>query len=297
MDRSPRTRVAVFLVALVIFTVGTIALASRSGSRAASFAIMCSPALAAIAASLLTRRSLLAIGWKPWPLKWLGLGWLFPLLYAFPAYALIWATGLGGVPKPTFFERGRVVLGMPTEPEWQVVVAAFFFITVLNLLPATILSLGEEIGWRGFLAPELTRWLGFRTAAVASGAVWALWHWHGVLTGAYGAGETPLAYRLLCFTVMVIATAVPLAWLRLRSGSIWPVAIMHATHNGAIQAFFEALTVDTGPTPWFRGEFGAALLPFTLALAWWCWRRPPAAPAEAEAAPAPAPRAEALGST
>ena len=51
---------------------------------------MWTPALAALAASVLTRRSLGAIGWRPWPIKWLAAGWIIPILYAFPAYALVW---------------------------------------------------------------------------------------------------------------------------------------------------------------------------------------------------------------
>ena len=39
-----------------------------------------------------------------------------------------------------------------------------------------------------------------------------------------------------------------------------------------IQAFFDRITADTGPTPYFTGEFGAAMVPFVLALAWLCWR-------------------------
>jgi hypothetical protein len=35
------------------------------------------------------------------------------------------------------------------------------------------------------------------------------------------------------------------------------------------------ITADTGPTPWFIGEFGVVLLPFTAAVAWYCWRHPP----------------------
>ena len=50
---------------------------------------------------------------------------------------------------------------------------------------------------------------------------------------------------------------------------------MHATHNGIIQAFFNRITADTGPTAWFIGEFGVALVPFTVAVAWYCWHHPP----------------------
>jgi membrane protease YdiL (CAAX protease family) len=238
---------------------------------------MWSPALAALVASILTRRSLKAIGWRPWPLKWLAAGWLFPILYAFPAYALVWVSGLGSVPNPTFLERARLTLNMPDQPNWLVIVSAFGFITILNLLPGMILSLGEEIGWRGFLVPELTKWTGFRRASLWSGAIWCTWHLPGIVSGGYGAAGTPRLYQLACFAGMVLTTGVALAWLRMKSGSLWPAAIMHATHNGVIQAFFDRITADTGRTRYFTGEFGIALLPFTLALAWYCWHRSDAA--------------------
>jgi membrane protease YdiL (CAAX protease family) len=152
---------------------------------------------------------------------------------------------------------------------------AFIYITIINLLPNVVFALGEELGWRGYLVPELSKWVGFRGAAVASGVVWAAWHLPGVLSGAYGAAGTPKAYRIACFVTMVITTAIALAWLRMKSGSVWPVAIAHATHNGVIQAFFDALTADTGHTPYFIGEFGVAMLPFMSLIAWYCLTRVP----------------------
>ena len=68
------------------------------------------------------------------------------------AYILIWLTGLGGVPNPTFLDRARLTLNMPTGSDSLVILSAFGFISIVNLLPAMLMSLGEEIGWRGFLA-------------------------------------------------------------------------------------------------------------------------------------------------
>jgi uncharacterized protein len=274
MQNVAKRRFILYLALLLVFTVGVNFVAASAGSSpAASLLIMWSPALAAIVASILTRRSLKKIGWRPWPVRWLAAGWVFPILYAFPAYALVWAAGLGRVPNPTFLERARLTLNMPAGPNWLVIVAAFGFISVVNLLPAMVLSLGEEIGWRGFLVPELTGWVGFRKASILSGSIWCAWHLPGILSGAYGDANTPLAYRLVCFAAMVVGSGVILGWLRMRSGSIWPAAVMHATHNGIIQAFFDRITADTGYTRYFTGEFGVAMVPFVLALAWYCWRR------------------------
>src|SRR5207245_10046572 len=88
--------------------------------------------------------------------------------------------------------------------------------------------------------------------------IWALWHFPLIIFADYNGG-TPTWYSCLCFFVMVVALGVIFAWLRLRSGSVWPAAILHASHNLFVQAFFDRVTVDTGPTRWLTSEFGAAL--------------------------------------
>lgn len=270
-----RKRVVYYVLFLLPLSVAANYMTSQfKGSPIASLIIMSSPALAALIASAMTGRSLKEIGWRVTPIRWLGIGWVLPILYAIPAYALVWITGLGGVPSPTFLERARFTLNMPSSSDGLVIVVAFFYITIINLIPSVILSMGEEIGWRGFLVPELTKWTGFRNASLLSGMLWASWHLPGILAGEYGTSGTPKAYQIACFTMMVIATGVVMAWLRMKSGSILPVAIMHATHNGVIQVFLDRITSDTGITSYFTGEFGVALIFFTLAMALYFWRRP-----------------------
>ena len=267
----PKQRVAYYITLLLIATIIANILASQLGeSPVASLIVMVSPALAALIASVLTRRSLKEIGWRVTPVKWLALGWALPILYAVPAYALIWITGFGGIPNPTFLERARFTLNMADASDGPVIISAFFYITLINLIPSVILSLGEEIGWRGFLVPELTKWIGLRNASLLSGVIWAAWHMPGILSGDYGSAGT---YQLVCFTLMVVTTGVIMAWLRMKSESVIPVAIMHAMHNGLIQTFLDRITFDTGSTSYFTGEFGIMLIPFTLGIAWYVWRR------------------------
>jgi len=71
-----------------------------------------------------------------------------------------------------------------------------------------------------------------------------------------------LAYATTCFTVSVVAVSFFYTWLRVRSGSVWPAALLHAASNGA-QALGEALTADTGPTEYWTYEYGAG---FTVVL-------------------------------
>jgi membrane protease YdiL (CAAX protease family) len=289
MQTTAKQRLILFLVLLVVFTAAAQVLAGRTQGVLASLLVMWTPGLAAIGASVLTRRSFREIGWRPWPLKWLLVGWLLPTLIALPAYALIWLTHLGGAPSATFLQRARFTLGMPHATDGWVIAAAFAYISLVNLLPSMLLSLGEEIGWRGFLVPELTKSIGFGRASLFSGLIWAAWHLPGILGGSYGAHGTPKLYQLACFSAMVISSGVILAFLRMKSGSIWPAVIMHATHNGVIQAFFDRITIDTGHTHYFTGEFGIALVPFTVALAYYMWHRAETTNADALSAKTPHP--------
>ena len=39
-----------------------------------------------------------------------------------------------------------------------------------------------------------------------------------------------------------------------------------------VQGFFDVVTVDTGPTPWLTGEFGAVFAAALVLTAWMFWR-------------------------
>ncbi|MEP7348036.1 MAG: CPBP family intramembrane glutamic endopeptidase, partial [Gemmatimonadaceae bacterium] len=105
----------------------------------------------------------------------------------------------------------------------------------------------------------------------------------------YNSG-TPGWYSVLCFAVAVTSLGVAMAWLRLRSGSVWPAAVLHASHNLYVQGFFDRVTVDTGPTKWLTGEFGASLAIALALTAYFFWRarQPVAKSFAAGAAPATA---------
>ena len=58
---------------------------------------------------------------------------------------------------------------------------------------------------------------------------------------------------------MVIATAFVLGWLRLRSRSLWPCALLHASHNLFIQAIFDQVTLPATKALYLTTEFGFGL--------------------------------------
>jgi membrane protease YdiL (CAAX protease family) len=216
------------------------------------FALMWCPGVSALITRLIFQRNVRGEGWGLGQPRWLALAYVMPIVYATVVYGLVWLSGLGGVDLSRF----------------KTPVVTF---VVIGSLQSLLSATGEELGWRGFLVPTLMRTKSFTQTALISGATWAGWHFPLIIGADYNGG-TPPWYSTLCFAVMVVAMGFPFAWLRLRSGSVWPAAILHASHNLFVQAFFDRVTVDTGPTRWLTGEFGAGLALAFIAIGWIFWR-------------------------
>lgn len=233
--------------------------------------IMWCPALAAFTTLWLNGRKASELGWK-WPSrKYAAMSWYIPVLYAGIAYAIVWISGLGGFPNHQFMQTLVERMGLRISPAASTLVYVLLTGTY-GLVGSTARALGEEIGWRGFLVPELSKTMRFTSTALISGVVWASWHYPILIWGDYNNGA-PAWYGLTCFTVMVVAIAVVFAWLRLKSGSLWTGAILHASHNLYVQGIFTPLTQDRGKTAWFIDEFGAVLPIVAVAFAIYFWTR------------------------
>lgn len=256
--------------ALIIFAGGVGSL--RSGFF--SVGLMWCPGLSALAVSLLFRRTLAGLGWRWGRARFQVLGFLVPLTYVSVVYLPIWASGLGRFDEEALARLARLVRlgGVASLPTPLGFVCVLVIVALVATLPAAIAALGEELGWRGFLVPRLVERYGFTRASMISGLIWAVWHYPIMLFGGYH-GRAPLAFEVVCFTVMVVAISIPLAWLRLRSGSVWPAVLLHAGDNLFILVLFEPMTRDAGPTRWLTGEYGAGPALAAMVVAYLFWRR------------------------
>ncbi|GAA2749995.1 CPBP family intramembrane glutamic endopeptidase [Kitasatospora cinereorecta] len=142
--------------------------------------------------------------------------WLGPLLLAGAALAL--AALLGHRP-----DLGRLADLAPGLPGWSVPLLLTVLAGVL-----TPLYWGEEFGWTGYLRLRL---LPDRPllSVLLTGLIWAGWHYPLALLGYLHFPH--LAAGLLAWTASILCQEYLLAWLRARSGSIWPAALAHAGNN------------------------------------------------------------------
>lgn len=117
-----------------------------------------------------------------------------------------------------------VAIGIwPLNPVDQIAAATVWVIPVL--LMQSIFAIGEEFGWRGWLATRAASW-GFWPLALVSGLVWIVWH----LPVLAVIGDRPLFDIVVYFAGMLPWAPLLLA-LRWRSGSVWPAVLTHGAIN------------------------------------------------------------------
>jgi membrane protease YdiL (CAAX protease family) len=225
---------------------------------------MWSPGLAAFATKRIFRESVRTLPWK-WPeARYAWLGYVIPILYTVPLYLIVWLTGLGAF-NMSILQKTAADFGWENFPPALTLILFVLFTGTLGMIAKLSRALGEEIGWRGFLVPELAKVVSFPKVGLISGLMWAVYHYPVLIFADYNAGA-PAWYSVSCFTVAVVAGSFVMAWLTLRSQSLWPAAILHASHNLFIQSICTPLTRDTGPTKYIIDEFGIGLV-ITIAIA------------------------------
>ncbi|MDQ2919271.1 MAG: CPBP family intramembrane metalloprotease, partial [Verrucomicrobiota bacterium] len=202
---------------------------------------MWSPALAVFLTKAFFGESIRDLRWGLGSTKYVWLGYLIPIAYTLPIYLVVWLGGWGGFADSAFVRQTAETFGWKNSSPLLTLVLFVSFTATLGLVGKLSRALGEEIGWRGFLVPELSKVVGFGGIGLISGLMWSVYHFPILIYGDYNAG-TPVWFGLSCFTLGVTAESFIFAWLTLRSGSLWPAALLHASHNLWIQSILTPIT-------------------------------------------------------
>jgi len=121
--------------------------------------------------------------------------------------------------------------------------------------------LGEEIGWRGFLQPELLKRFNPAITSIFIALIWLLWHiplfW---LEGAAQSGGS-----IVYFGLSVFAMAFLFTWLYLKSKGSLLLAILFHTMINYVSAFIIPSILPSSETDKTFGHVSTYLL-FGLAI-------------------------------
>ncbi len=253
-------QVLTFLACVVLFQFAAVALKLNLNQQSPMLErfTMWGPGASALITCWLYRIDLATLGWR-WPARrWLVLSYFIPLLYAAPVYLVTWIAIDHSFALQAFMDGISSSYNLANQKVFGTFVVGVPLLLSVGVLATVTWALGEELGWRGFLFPRLVSRFGFNIGCLITGLIWAAWHYPDLLWGHYNAGTNPV-FALVCFTAGVVASAFISGWLRMRSQSIWPSVLVHASHNLFVQGIFDPLTANTGLARYATTEFGIGL--------------------------------------
>jgi membrane protease YdiL (CAAX protease family) len=278
MKSSALNRRIVIYIAAVLIAAWLWMLSARFGIRPSEWVwvtvLMWIPGLASIVFRLVFRGDLGDVGWRIGKLRFWAWAYLGPLGLA--SLSVLVALLLGRVTVAPHLSDQTMLEAVFFKLSWPMrdasagglLIQRFLAVALISIGPGFFCAFGEELGWRGYLLPQMIR-AGWPSPLLLTGIVWGVWHLPlFVLTG-YAHGKVVLS--LLMFTSLTALFGVFIGWLRLASGSVFVAAMAHTSFNSFVQSFFAISFVGDGD--WFLiGDYGILTLVSYLALvAWLYW--------------------------
>jgi len=219
-----------------------------------------SPALASLIARMSLRESIQDISFRlqgNWTATAMLIAWLWPVFCGLGTYGVAWLAGHThfawtsvdsdyGTWGPENLV-GLSIAGLPVSRGFALRLLACLFFSI----PACMQSFGEEVGWRGYL---LTRLFDAKVPAPIfwNGLIWGLWHVPLFLAWVPSRSlPERRSVSIFFFVASTVALAYLFSYLRLRSGSIWPAVLAHASGNTILLFAFDGFTVAS---PFWKGE-------------------------------------------
>lgn len=103
----------------------------------------------------------------------------------------------------------------------------------------TLMAMGEELGWRGYLQPRLDA-AGVRWSVIVVWLCQLAYHAPLMAGAGYLEGDS-LAKSLLLFALGDLPITFVIAWLAYRARTLWPAVFLHSFHNTISQWLYPKL--------------------------------------------------------
>ena len=198
-------------------------------------------------ATLFARGNLKGIGFKP---KFKGCGYLIPVCLFAPALTAILGAVLFFSVFPDMFDftgsylQANLPAGMDLTAELEKKGLTYSLYTVITIAASVtyapvinmFLALGEEVGWRGFLYPELKKSMGSLPAWLLGGFIWGSFHFPYMILAGYEYGKEYFGFPVLgpvVFSLWAIALGLIHEIVYDKTKCIWYPALLH----GAVNAY------------------------------------------------------------
>ena len=194
---------------------------------------------------LFARGTLKGVGFKP---KFKGCAYLLPIAFFGPFIAAVLGGALFFAIFPDMFSlngsyfiaqspNGAEVIKQLEAQGLSVkilivisIIQSITYAPILNMLAA----LGEEVGWRGFLYPELNKSFGKLPTWLIGGTIWGAFHYPIIILVGYEYGMDYFGFPIvgiIVFTIWTIFLGLLHEVIYDKSKCIWYPALLHGAVN------------------------------------------------------------------
>lgn len=239
--------------------------------------IQFSPLLAAFITRYIYQRNLRGFGWGWGKTRYQLAANITPLILATISFSLVWMLGFGGLSAQPMVAEAQAGIEQTFGLKLNGTLVTLLVLVLLNAtlgLFAGFGAIGEELGWRGFLVPELYKHYSYTKTSFITGVIWAVYHYPLLIWLLAPRLEVSAWPLMVASLIAGIGMTFVLNWYRLKSGSVWTAVIFHAALNAHVQGFFQNLTVKTSwLTHYVSGEHGFMLALVSVVFAYLFWRK------------------------
>lgn len=156
--------------------------------------------------------------------------WLLPPVLVILSWLITILIGTGQLDTEfTFIQQQMEQTGteLPVSPGVLVLIQIGQAV-ILGPLINIVFTMGEELGWRGFLLPRLLP-LGQWKALLLSGLIWGVWHAPAIAQG-HNYPDHPIL-GIFLMTIFTILVGIIIGWMYLNTRSPWVAALAHGSIN------------------------------------------------------------------
>lgn len=275
--RETKRRAGIFLLLVlgVCFALGVLSFFMPDEDGVFVFGILqkgftAFPVLAALFTRLLTKdKSSWNLDFRIWKNKKMLLFSAFS-----PGIAIIVGAGIYYIFYPAELQKNIKALfdfcaqyGLPDNIEVNtgtiLITAIVLWLISVVAIPIHILELGEELGWRGYLLPQLLQLMSTKKAVMLNGILWGIVHAPLIYFGFnYGDGYWGAPYSgILMMTVFCVSIGIWMSYTMVKTKNCMYSAVIHGAVNVAADMQILSIVINRpllGPAP--TGIIGMSII-------------------------------------